>query len=127
MAEIKIDKAIFHERLGHFVSAWRADKRSGDSLFNGAASIVILMGKTEENSQFQKNNAVHVRYPKYSLDLYSLTSAQFWLLGYEFPATLMLITLEGVYIVTTTKKGERISYTPIPDLNSVADCCSQAS
>lgn len=60
MAEIKIDKSVFQERLGHFVSAWKADKRSGDSLFSGASSIVILMGKTEENSQFQKNNAVHV-------------------------------------------------------------------
>ena len=30
---------------------------------------------------------------------------QFWLLGYEFPATLMLLTPETVYIVTTKKKG----------------------
>jgi len=30
---------------------------------------------------------------------------QFWLLGYEFPATLILLTTETVYIVTTKKKG----------------------
>lgn len=30
---------------------------------------------------------------------------QFWLLGYEFPATLMVFTTEALYIVTTTKKG----------------------
>lgn len=30
---------------------------------------------------------------------------QFWLLGYEFPATLMVFTTEALYIVTTAKKG----------------------
>ena len=60
MAEIKIDKNLFQERLSHFISAWKADKRSGDALFGGASSILILMGKTEETAQFQKNNAIHV-------------------------------------------------------------------
>lgn len=32
---------------------------------------------------------------------------QFWLLGYEFPATLMLFTLDCLYVVTTAKKGKR--------------------
>ena len=63
MAEIKIDKNLFQERLSHFVAAWKADKRSGDALFNGASSIVVMMGKTEEGAQFQKNNAIHVRIP----------------------------------------------------------------
>lgn len=62
MAEIKIDKQLFHERLGHFISAWKADKRSGDTVFGGASTILILMGKTEESAQFQKNNAIHVGY-----------------------------------------------------------------
>jgi nucleosome binding factor SPN SPT16 subunit len=64
MAEIKIDKNLFQERLSHFYSAWKADKRSGDALFNGASSILVLMGKTEETAQFQKNNAIHVCIPK---------------------------------------------------------------
>jgi nucleosome binding factor SPN SPT16 subunit len=63
MADIKIDKNLFQERLSHFVSAWKADKRSGDALFNGASSILVLMGKTEDTAQFQKNNAVHVCIP----------------------------------------------------------------
>ncbi|KAN0108867.1 SPT16 domain containing protein [Hyaloscypha variabilis] len=91
MAEIKIDKTLFQERLSHFVAAWKADKRSGDALFNGASSILVLMGKTEEAAQFQKNNAIH-----------------FWLLGYEFPATLFLLTLDGLYIVTTAKKAKHL-------------------
>ena len=60
MAEIKIDKNLFQERLAHFYSAWKADKRSGDAVFGGASSILVLMGKSEESAQFQKNNAFHV-------------------------------------------------------------------
>ncbi|KAJ4306214.1 FACT complex subunit spt16 [Collariella sp. IMI 366227] len=89
MADIKIDSKAFQERLSHFVSAWKADKRSGDALFNGASSIVILMGKVDEEPEFYKNNAMH-----------------FWLLGYEFPTTLMLLTLDTIYILTTQKKAK---------------------
>lgn len=60
MADIKIDKVLFQERLQHFVGAWKADKRAGDALFNGASSILVLMGKAEETTSFSKNNAVHV-------------------------------------------------------------------
>lgn len=93
MADIKIDRVLFQERLGSFLSSWRADLRSPspNSTFNGANSILVLMGKTEESSQFQKNNAIH-----------------FWLLGYEFPATLMLFTTEMVYVVTTAKKAKHL-------------------
>ncbi|KAI9777003.1 MAG: FACT complex subunit spt16 [Geoglossum umbratile] len=89
--EIRIDKQVFHDRLSHFISAWKADKRSGDALFGGAGSIVVMMGRTEESSAFQKNNSMH-----------------FWLLGYEFPATLFLFTTEKLYIVTTAKKAKHL-------------------
>ena len=62
--EIKIDKQVFENRLAHFISTWKADKRSGDALFGGVGSIVILMGKTEESNSFQKNNAMHVGMPE---------------------------------------------------------------
>ncbi|KAK3325821.1 transcription elongation complex subunit [Apodospora peruviana] len=89
MSEIKIDSKLFQERISHFVNAWKADKRSGDALFQGVSSIVILMGKVDENPEFHKNNAMH-----------------FWLLGYEFPTTLMLFTLDTIYILTTQKKAK---------------------
>ncbi|KAG9232590.1 FACT complex subunit-domain-containing protein [Amylocarpus encephaloides] len=91
MAEIKIDKALFQERLSSFISAWKADKRGGDAVFGGVSSILVLLGKSEETAQFQKNNAVH-----------------FWLLGYEFPATLFLFTIDGMTIVTTAKKAAHL-------------------
>ncbi|OOQ81851.1 FACT complex subunit spt16 [Penicillium brasilianum] len=91
MAEkIAIDKNTFFNHLSNFYASWKADKRSGNTLFGGAGSIVILMGKTKsDESSFQKNNAMH-----------------FWLLGYEFPATLFVLTTEAIYVVTTAKKAE---------------------
>lgn len=38
-----------------------------------------------------------------------LTRTQFWLLGYEFPTTLMLFTVDTLYILTTQKKGATIA------------------
>ena len=67
--EVKIDKKIFHDRLSQFISAWKADKRSGDALFGGVGSMVILLGKIEDTSAstFRKNNAMHVRTcPRYN-------------------------------------------------------------
>lgn len=60
MAEIKIDSKLFQERLSHFITAWKNDLRSKDSLFGGVSSFVIMMGKVEEVPEFHKNNAVHV-------------------------------------------------------------------
>ncbi|EPS27400.1 FACT complex subunit spt16 [Penicillium oxalicum] len=88
--KISIDKKTFFNHLSNFYASWKADKRSGNALFGGAESIVILMGKTKsDESSFQKNNAMH-----------------FWLLGYEFPATLFVLTTEAIYVVTTAKKAE---------------------
>ncbi|ETS82139.1 FACT complex subunit SPT16 [Pestalotiopsis fici W106-1] len=91
MADIKIDGKLFQERVNHFITSWKTDKRAGDQVFNGVASIVIMMGKVEENPEFHKNNAMH-----------------FWLLGYEFPTTLMLFTIDCLYIVTTAKKAKHL-------------------
>ncbi|OAA53380.1 transcription elongation complex subunit [Niveomyces insectorum RCEF 264] len=91
MADIKIDAKIFQERVLDFTNAWKADlKRSGDDgVFGGVGSILVMMGKVEEAPEFHKNNAMH-----------------FWLLGYEFPTTLMLFTTETLYILTTQKKAK---------------------
>lgn len=58
---IEIDGKLFHERIAHFINAWKADKRNGDALFTGASSIVVMMGKVEEVPNYNKNNAIHVR------------------------------------------------------------------
>ena len=57
--KVEIDKNLFHERLGQFVTAWKADKRSGDALFGGVGSIAIVLGKADD-APYQKSNAIHV-------------------------------------------------------------------
>lgn len=111
MADIKIDGRLFHERLSHFINAWKADKRSGDALFGGVSSIVIMMGKVDEEPEFHKNNAMHVCLNQFATDVGSRGAnrmSQFWLLGYEFPTTLMLLTLDTFYVLTTQKKGSHL-------------------
>ncbi|KAA8647532.1 chromatin-remodeling protein SPT16 [Aspergillus tanneri] len=94
--EIIIDRSTFFRRLSSFYSLWKTEKRSGHTVFGGVGSIIILMGKTDEANSFQKNNAMH-----------------FWLLGYEFPATLMVFTTEMMYVVTTAKKAKHLE--PLKD------------
>ncbi|KAK3109882.1 FACT complex subunit spt16, partial [Teratosphaeriaceae sp. CCFEE 6253] len=86
--EVNIDKTGFHNRLALLITAWKADKRSGSNVFGDVGSIAVVMGKTDESAAFHKPNAL-----------------QFWLLGYEFPTTLFLITPDSMYIITTKKKA----------------------
>ncbi|KAI7201265.1 hypothetical protein KC316_g751, partial [Hortaea werneckii] len=80
MAEqVSIDKNSFHNRLSALITQWKADKRSGNNSFGDVGSIAVVMGKSDETQGFHKANAM-----------------QFWLLGYEFPATLFLITPESM-------------------------------
>ena len=58
--EVKIDAAQFHERVGQLLSAWKADRRAGDSLFGGVGSVVVLLGKSDDPG-YRKSNAIHVR------------------------------------------------------------------
>ncbi|KAK8056634.1 FACT complex subunit [Apiospora rasikravindrae] len=87
---VKIDGKLFQERINHFVGAWKNDKRAGDQVFSGVSSILIMMGKVDD-PVFHKNNSMH-----------------FWLLGYEFPTTLMLFTIDCLYIITTSKKAKHL-------------------
>lgn len=60
MADVKIDSKLFQDRLSQLVNAWKADKRSADTVFAGVSSIIVLMGKVEEIPDYGKNNAMHV-------------------------------------------------------------------
>lgn len=59
---IKIDATVFHDRLSSFQLQWKNDKRSGDAIFKGAGSIIILLGKAEDDVNYRKNNAFEVRF-----------------------------------------------------------------
>lgn len=85
---MQIDKAAFHNSRSSLITQWNADKRSGTNVFGDVGIIILVMGKSDESGNIHKANGM-----------------QFWLLGYEFPATLFLVTLEAMYFVTTKKKA----------------------
>lgn len=58
--EIVIDKQVFHDRLSSFLTQWKADKRSGDAIFQGAGSVAIVVGKASEPGAYQKSAAFQV-------------------------------------------------------------------
>lgn len=57
---VKIDRDVFHKRLGELASQWKNDKRQGGASFAGAGAIVCLMGKNEDAGGFHKNGALQV-------------------------------------------------------------------
>lgn len=59
--DIVIDKQLFHERLNNFVTKWKADKRSGDQIFNGAGSIATVVGKASDPGSYLKPAAFQVK------------------------------------------------------------------
>ena len=60
MGDIVINAKVFFERLSALYASWKQDKRSSDGIFSGADSIVVVTGKAEQESVYQKNNALHV-------------------------------------------------------------------
>ncbi|TGZ82797.1 SPT16-domain-containing protein [Ascodesmis nigricans] len=91
--EVQIDKQVFHNRLANLIATWKDPKKN--DIFGGVEALVIVLGKTQDGP--------------YSKSL----ALQFWLLGYEFPATLFMITQEKFYIVTTAKKAKYLE--PLKD------------
>ena len=69
--EISIDKQLFHDRLGSFVAKWKADKRAGDAVFQGASSIATVVGKASEPGSYLKPAAFQVRMAEQSWQKHS--------------------------------------------------------
>ncbi|EPS40141.1 hypothetical protein H072_6077 [Dactylellina haptotyla CBS 200.50] len=84
--DIVIDKQNFSTRIAALLSAWRSQRNDA---FGGSSSILLALGKSDQSGAYTK-----------SLSMF------YWLLGYEFPTTLMLLTLEKMYVVTTGKKAK---------------------
>ncbi|KAL7270396.1 FACT complex subunit spt16 [Rhizina undulata] len=86
--DIKIDKQLFHSRLGNLMATWKDPKKN--DAFAGVGSMVVILGRTEEGP-YSKSLSLH-----------------FWLLGYEFPTTLFLMTPDKFYVITTVKKAKHL-------------------
>lgn len=78
---VEIDNAVFRKRVSLL------QRKISDGEFNGASSLLVLIGKDDEENSFAKSAVIHT-----------------WLLGYEFPMTAMAITKDKTFIVTSARK-----------------------
>jgi nucleosome binding factor SPN SPT16 subunit len=62
--------------------------READDLWKGADALVIDAGTTNEEEIYSKS-----------------ASLQTWLLGYEFPETILVVGSRNISVLTSKKKG----------------------
>lgn len=84
MSDIVINATLFSKRVKSIQKALATK----NAQLNGADSIFILVGKTDENIPYRKSSVLHT-----------------WLLGYEFPITALLITKDDTIFITSVGKG----------------------
>jgi len=86
MAEVKIDGQTFWDRLNKLHKSWSAN-RGPDDVWKGADALVVDRGADNEDELYSKSAAL-----------------QTWLLGYEFPETVMVVCAKAVVVLTSKKK-----------------------
>ncbi|KAH7107755.1 FACT complex subunit SPT16 [Auriculariales sp. MPI-PUGE-AT-0066] len=91
---VQLNTAQFTQRIAAFQNLWTsATKRDGAEVFADLDGFVHVYGeRTSEDEQVKKS-----------------TAFQTWLLGFEFPATITLITKEKVYFLTSQTKTKYLS------------------
>ena len=83
--DITIDADIFFNRLDAIKSHWLAHK---EDIWGGADALCIPMGSVKEQDVvYSKSSSLHL-----------------YLLGYEFPDSLIVITPDRLYFMATQKK-----------------------
>ncbi|KAG7860923.1 hypothetical protein KL939_001490 [Ogataea angusta] len=84
MSEVQIDQSVFRKRL-HLLQRNIANALQ----FGSVAGLLIAVGSSDDTNPYQKSTVLHT-----------------WLLGYEFPATLIFITGKKVTVLTSVGKAK---------------------
>ena len=107
-AQIVIDRELFWQRLMKLHKAWNVSARlqlaafslghsrshrpqgtrDKEGVYKGADALVIDTGSASEEELYSKSAAL-----------------QTWLLGYEFPDTIIAICSRSITVLTSSKKG----------------------
>ncbi|KAJ1922840.1 FACT complex subunit spt16 [Tieghemiomyces parasiticus] len=90
-SSVKFDAKIFHRRAAALLAHWQAARDAGDpqNLYRGADAILIPVGQAgEDGNPYQKSTALHN-----------------WLLSYELPNTLLVITPTAYHFVASSNKA----------------------
>lgn len=85
--QIQIDAGAFQRRVNKLLSAWKDGKADFEQL-GDVDSLLVVMGGQNDDLIYSKTTAIHS-----------------WLLGYEFPSTVILFTKNAVTFVTSASKA----------------------
>ncbi|EEB07329.1 FACT complex component Spt16 [Schizosaccharomyces japonicus yFS275] len=86
MSEYEIDVPLFFKRIQRLLDLWN-DPSHSEEYFHGIDSLLVVTGTENIENPYQKSAALHT-----------------WLLGYEFPQTLILFTKTKVTFLSSSKK-----------------------
>lgn len=85
MSELDIDFQTFQKRLTSLHTQY-------PKFANSPNSLLFVLGSSDEENPYQKTTILHN-----------------WLLGYEFPATLIAVIPEKVIIITSAAKARHLT------------------
>ncbi|KAI8460997.1 FACT complex subunit-domain-containing protein [Phakopsora pachyrhizi] len=89
MSDVKLNVEQFYRRLGTLIKSWKAAK-DGDGekqALSSTGGILLVAGNADETNPYRKTGAL-----------------QTYLLGYEFPSTLTLITTSSISFFCSESK-----------------------
>ncbi|CDR42361.1 CYFA0S09e01970g1_1 [Cyberlindnera fabianii] len=86
MSEPKVDTIAFKKRVSSIQKKIERDE------FGGAKSMLVVIGSADEENPYQKSSILHS-----------------WILGYEFPATIIYITKEKTIFITSSGKAKYLA------------------
>ncbi|PWN36127.1 putative SPT16-general chromatin factor [Meira miltonrushii] len=87
--EIKIDSKAFFKRASSILASFKDAGSPEDERLNRCDAVSVLMGGQNEEVTYSKTLSLHT-----------------WLLGYEFPSTLIVFTKESIIFVTSATKAK---------------------
>ena len=96
MSGIQINAERFFERLTRLEEHWAKNKE----LWGGADSLCIPLGPSTEGSTYSKSASLHL-----------------YLMGYEFPDSVIVITKGKFYFMATAKKNKFFEDSILPAMN----------
>ncbi|KAG8932667.1 FACT complex subunit spt16 [Tulasnella sp. 418] len=89
--EVKLNAQLFFSRAQQVIHAWQAAGKSPEhESLTGVDSLLILIGDPAGEDEPDRKS----------------TAFQIWLLGYEFPSTLLLFTQQKIYFLCSSSKAK---------------------
>ncbi|CAO1625988.1 unnamed protein product [Sympodiomycopsis kandeliae] len=89
--EVKIDKELFATRLNRILNLWKSKDANNDAVktFQETDALLAVLGAQSDDVVYHKTAALHI-----------------WLLGYEFPSTVILLNRDGITFVSSASKAK---------------------